>query len=229
MDKLFQTYNLKYDHLKDLLQDDVPRSLRLFNIRFRLALDIQVDFKGEISLTKSKQVRDTYVLIIRLMETWNAYEALSHYAKDLEKHSNPKAGKSKIYSQKLLKTVGSLDVLKENLDQLKTKYKKEEKFRNDFDQYIERIIQDPRIKGILTEDSTSILQYFKDEKELSGIEILSLIYAERNMYYHNGETAKMGMSYTNRKNIISNYIHCLVIHTLLLINFILDEEIRDNE
>ena len=38
-------------------------------------------------------------------------EALSHYARDLGKHSNPKEGKSKLYTQKLLKIVGSLDIL----------------------------------------------------------------------------------------------------------------------
>ena len=54
MNQLFQTYNQKYDHLKDLLQDDVPRSLRLFNIRFRLALDIQIDFKRRNYINKVK-------------------------------------------------------------------------------------------------------------------------------------------------------------------------------
>ena len=228
MRELFEQYNLKYKSLKDLMQDEIPRSLRLFNIRFRLALDIKIDFKGEISLTKSKEVRDTYVIIIRLMETWNAYEALFHYVKELGKYANPKAGKSKVYSQKNLKKVGSLQILKNSLDDLESEYHKNSKFKSDFDQYIERINNDDRIKQTLTNDANYVLEYFRGEKSISGIEILSLIYAERNMYYHNGETAKMGMRYTNRKKILNNYLECLSIHTLNLINYILDEEIIEN-
>ena len=82
---LFDNYNQIFKKLENLLQDEMPRSLRLFNIRLRLAIDIQIDFKGEISLTKTKEVKDTYVLLIRLMEIWNAYEALFHYVKDAKK------------------------------------------------------------------------------------------------------------------------------------------------
>lgn len=229
MKTLFSLYNEKYDNLIDLLQDDVPRSLRLFNIRFRLALDIEIGFKGEVSLTKSRPVRETYIQIIQLMETWNAYEALFHYAKSLGKHVNPKASKAKIYSQKFLKEVGALDDLENGLETLKNNSRSNAKFKSDFNQYIKRIIEDERIKGTITEDAKNILEYLKDKRGISGLELLSLIYAERNMYYHNGETAKMGMSYTNRKLIITLYKDCLTILILKVINFILEEEFIENE
>ncbi len=229
MTELFNQYTSKYERFRILMQDEISRSLRLFNIRFRLSLDIQIDFKGEISLTKSQPVRDTYALIIRLMETWNAYEALFHYIKELGKYANPKVIKSKIYSKKFLETVGSLKTLKVTVDKLKIEYNRNVKFKSDINQYISRIENDNRIKSTLTEDSKNVLAYFKEEKSISGIEILSLIYAERNMYYHNGETAKMGMTYTNRKKLINQYLECLSIHTLKLINYILDEEIKENQ
>jgi hypothetical protein len=229
MNPLFKAYNTKYEDLKDLLQDDVPRSLRLFNIRFRLALDIELGFKGEVSLTKTKSVRETYIEIIKLMEMWNAYEALYHYVKSLDRHVNPKASKAKIYSQKFLSEVGSLEILKEGMDTLKTEYQTNTRFKKDFDQYIDRIVEDPRIKGTLTEDAKNILKYFRDKQGISGIELLSLVYAERNMYFHNGETAKMGMSYTNRKRVIRLYREYFTIHILKVINFILDEVFVENE
>jgi len=77
MNQLFEQYEQSLSLLRELEQDDLPRSLRSFNIRIRLAIDIQVNFKGMISLTKTKDVRDTYALIIQLVELWNAFEALS--------------------------------------------------------------------------------------------------------------------------------------------------------
>ncbi len=163
------------------------------------------------------------------METWNAYEALFHYVKGLGKYANPKVGKSKVYSQVFLDKVGSLKLLKSAIDDLKESYQKNNDFKNDFDQYIKRIEEDERIKSTLTEDSKSVLEYFNNNKSISGIEILSLIYAERNMYYHNGETAKMGMRYSNRRKLIKAYLSCLKDHTLSLANYILDQEIKENE
>lgn len=228
MNELFQQYNQKFEKLKDLMQDELPRRLRLFNIRLRLALDIQIDFKGEISLTKTEEVRETYVKIIKLMEMWNAYEALFHYAKDIGKYANPKANKAKIYSQTLLNEIGSLTVLKQATDSLKNNYSDRDRFKEDFDQYVKRIEDDDRLKTTLTEDAVSMKEYLSNNKSISGIEILSLIYAERNMYYHNGETAKMGMRYSNRKLLIDTYKTCLVNHTLMVTNYIMDAEIENN-
>lgn len=83
---LFEKYNLSFKKLKDLLQDELIKSLQLFNLRLWLSIDIQIDFKGEISLIKSKEVKDTYVLLIILMEICNAYKALFHYVKNTKNY-----------------------------------------------------------------------------------------------------------------------------------------------
>jgi hypothetical protein len=226
---LFDKYNQSFDKLKDLLQDELPRSLRLFNIRLRLALDIEIDFKGEISLTKSKEVRSTYVLLIKLMESWNAYEALIHYVRDTKKYANTKESVYKAYSQTLLKEVGSLPILKQTLDQLKSKYNSDNNFKHDFKQLIKKIETDGRIRPNLTESCISILEYFEGNKNISGIEIIALIYAERNMYYHNGETAKMGMRYGNRQYLIKALMTSFYKHMLLLTRIIIEKEHDDNK
>src|SRR5665647_3155383 len=95
---LFEDYNRKFESLKEILQDELPRSLKLYNIRLRLAIDMQIDFKGEISLTKTREVRETYILIIKLMECWNAYEALYHYVKSTGKYANTSESIFKVYS-----------------------------------------------------------------------------------------------------------------------------------
>lgn len=225
--KLFEKYNESFNRLIGLPQYELPRSLRLFNIRFRLAIDIQIDFKGEISLTKTKQVRDTYVLLIKLMEIWNAYEALFQYAKDTQKYANAKESIFKGYSQNFLTDVGSLIILKSTLNEIKSKYNDDSNFKNDFNQLIKRIEDDDRIKHTLTESCKSIIEFFEGTKSISGIETIALIYAERNMYYHNGETAKMGMRYGNRQFLLRTLTSGFYRHMLLLITKILEMEYKE--
>lgn len=226
MNQYYSAFDQHLNELRDLEQDDLPRSLRLFNIRIRLAMDIQIDFSGGISLTKSKDVRDTYVLIIQLMELWNAYEALSHYAEEVTDHVAKKVSKSKIYSQKYLREVGSLENLESVLVNIRESYKRSRTFKEDFENYLDRIEHDQKLSKTLKEDASSIRKFAASQKEISGIEILSLIYAERNMYYHNGETAKMGMRYSNRKKLISWYKEALLVHTLKVVNNVILERIE---
>ncbi len=225
---LFEEYNRSFEKLKVLQRDLMPRSLHLFNIRIRLALDVIIDFKGEISLTKSKEVRDTYILIIRLMESWNAYEALFHYAKDINKCSNPNGGIYKAYSQMFLMEIGTLSIFRNNLEELRLKYSTENSFKNNFVQLINRIQEDDRIKPRLSSDCKVIMDFFEGGKEISGIEIIALIYAERNMYYHNGETAKMGMNYGNRQFLIRSLTTSFYKHMLILAKSIIDIEYNEN-
>ena len=225
---LFDEYNRSFEKLKVLQRDLMPRSLHLFNIRIRLALDVIIDFKGEISLTKSKEVRDTYILIIRLMESWNAYEALFHYAKDINKCSNPNGGIYRAYSQMFLMEIGTLSIFRNNLEELRLKYSTEKNFKKDFVQLINRIQEDDRIKPRLSSDCKVIMNFFEGGKDISGIEIIALIYAERNMYYHNGETAKMGMNYGNRQFLIRSLTTSFYKHMLILAKSIIDIEYNEN-
>lgn len=226
MNQLFLEYDRNLNELEELEQGDLARSLRLFNIRIRLALDIQIDFKGELSLTKTKDVKDTYILIIKLMELWNAYEALSHYVGDVTDHIVKKVGKSQIYTQKFLQKVGSMSALEKTIENIREQYKKITIFKEDFDSYITIIKGYDNLSKKLKEDAESISKYTKEEKEISGIEILSLIYAERNMYYHNGETAKMGMRYSNRRKLISWFQEALLVQTLKVANAVIIEQIE---
>jgi hypothetical protein len=229
MNQLFEQYEQSLSLLRELEEDDLPRSLRLFNIRIRLALDIQIDFKGMISLTKTKDVRDTYVLIIQLMELWNAYEALSHYAREETIHVAKGVSKSKIYTQTYLKEVGSLPVLEATAKAIFALYKSSHTFKEDLNQYIARLESDEKLSKSIKEDASSVREYVKEEKNpISGIEVLSLIYAERNMYYHNGETAKMGMRYSNRKQLIIWYKEVLLDNILKVANAVIAERIEAN-
>jgi hypothetical protein len=162
------------------------------------------------------------------MESWNAYEALFHYAKDINKCSNPNGGIYKAYSQMFLMEIGTLSIFRNNLEELRLKYSTENSFKNNFVQLINRIQEDDRIKPRLSSDCKVIMDFFEGGKEISGIEIIALIYAERNMYYHNGETAKMGMNYGNRQFLIRSLTTSFYKHMLILAKSIIDIEYNEN-
>ncbi len=229
MDYLFREFEAAHQELEEVMDAELPRSLRLFNIRFRLALDITIGFEGKVSLTKTKVVRETYSLISKLMETWNAYEALSQYASEIGTYVTPGKVKSRIYSQNLLGKAGSLEILQNSLNWLGQEHRRNSQFRKDFQKYINRVIEAPSIKHQLTKDAKNVNNFLQSGKSISGIEVLSLIYAERNLYYHSGEAAKMGMSYSNRKKLVEEYRRVLIAHTLRLATHMIKGQISDNE
>jgi len=222
--KLFQDYDRNFTKLYGMLKDELPKRLTLFNIRLRLALDIQVAFKGEVSLTKTKSVRDTYVLLVRLMESWNAYEALFNYVKDTKKYANTNSSISKAYSEAFLTEIGSIQFLRESLDNLRQQFISNDRFKKDFTQFLQRMIDDEHIGASLTTSCKKFIDCFEKGKNISPVEMIALIYAERNMYYHNGAAAKMGMSYKNRQYLLKTFTEGFHKHILLLITKIIEKE-----
>lgn len=224
---LFEKYILLYKELQELYQGDLPRSIRVYNIRLRLALDIEIDFKGEVSLTNKPIVKETYVLLIKLMEIWNAYEGLAHFIQeDTDISPIKNASMDRKYSIELLEKVESLSILKNTLERLKTKCIEDGNFKEDFEILLKRIYNNPAIKTMLSNSCQNIVEFLEEDKEISGMELLSLIYAERNMYYHNGETVKMGMGYRNRKYLLSEITKSFYLHVLLLTNYVIKEQIE---
>lgn len=224
MEELFKSYERSFKALSETEQDELPRSLRLFNIRLRLALDITVDFGGDYSLTRTPIVRETYSLIFRLLEAWNAYEALSHYVKNVSSYISPGNAKSRIYTQTFLEKTGSLSYLKDALEWLRNECSIDGKMKESIRCYLDRIDSDTELKKTIKEDAKSIAEYLNGTKDISGVELLSLIYAERNLYYHNGESAKMGMRYGDRKKLIFKYREILIDSLIRISVFIMNEQ-----
>jgi len=226
MNNLFRNYAKSFDELRDLEQDEVPRSLRLFNIRVRLALDIEIDFNNSFSFTKTKTVRDTYALLLQLMEAWNAYEALTHYVKEVSPNLLQNTVKSRVYKKSSIESACGAEYFECSLAWLRSESHMSTSFNKDFHNYLERIIEAEKLGKSIKKDAKSLQDYLNNGKLISGVELLSLIYAERNMYYHNGETAKMGMTYFNRKKLLCKYKELLFSFMFQMANFVINQQIE---
>lgn len=221
--KLIKEYEKQLKELRELYDDKgIKRTLRLFDIRFRLALDTSIDFKGEVSLTKTQIVKETYQLLIPLLDMWNVFECLLQYVKEII-DSLPNVSPYRRVISILPEETKTL--LKETATKLQELYISDSKIKNDFDEYFLRLIENECIKPALKTDCRRVYKFIKNETtEKPSFEILGLIYAERNQYYHNGETAKMGMNYKNRKQLLCIYKEVLPIVILQIASFTIKKE-----
>lgn len=232
MEKLFKEYENLYSEYRKLFksQKDFPRNLRTFDIRFRLALDLEVNYKGKYAFVKTKDVKETYISIIKLMDLWNSYEALIRYApKDKYKLVKLAPSVKKIgwrgEIEKFYKKTGAVDDLKKITVIFKQRMNIKGGFKKDFEGYISRLQKSEKVDPEPKKQALAILEHINCGAEISGIESLALIYSERNMYYHDGEAGKMGMSYSNRKFILNAYKECTVNVILKSICHVLKQEI----
>ena len=226
---LFEDYLKIYKKLADEKYLDqkkaLDRPLRLFDIRLRLALGIKVDFDSKIASTKTKPVKECYACLIKLVELWNAFEALVVF----DFIRNGKKGKCKWFE--LVEKAGPVanKYLEKGFDQLKTMYKTTT-FQNDFEAYIEKVKDDVIVtekedKSLLIDTKTGrnlskkkmiaakidplndVLLCIKTDKKIELSYLVTLIDIERNLFYHIGEAARMGMnSYANRRKLLELYI-----------------------
>lgn len=159
--------------------------------------------------TKTKEVKEVYALLVKLMESWNAYEALFKYVKGTGRYHIGEKIVYGGYSKEFLAEVSALSVLKEALDGIRSKCMSDSGFKKDFEELISKIQSEKNVSQALKEKCKTVLN-----NDASGIEIIALIYAQRNMYYHAAEAGKMGMEYANAAYLIKHltvYFHKYVL------------------
>ncbi len=178
-----------------------------------------------MEITKSLEAQEAYIKVIKLLERWNTYEALNHYMKELAGYVKKKESIYTMVNSNVLIDSTAMQVLKSCIEKISEKYKTMNEFRNDIEKYFEKINSDNNLKDTLKKSCENIHQYILNGKNITGYEILGLIYAERNMYYHNGETTRMGMKYCNRIELLNIYIECIEDYMLKLVIYILNKEI----
>ena len=220
----FNTYKLKFDELKELTEDNLLQNLKLFDIRLRLALSLQVGFDSSISYTSTETTRKTYGLILKLNDLWFAYEGLyklcseNSYLKSNPTKSDP------FTDQKITDLLLDDKVL--NFGQyLHDNTYVNTNIKNDFVSYLQYL------KANSTgATQNSLLESFRLKAVINDYpkfnEILSLIYGMRNMYVHNTDTAKSGVNYYKTKILaLKNCSDFLILVCMSISNKIIEEQI----
>lgn len=192
---------------KELVQkrgsESVSRNSRLLNIRFRLTLDLEVSINTDLSYTRTKEVRESYVLLYQFVDLWNVYEVLHKLGQNLQVSQS----KSTEWNREFLESSNCFSLLQECAEWI-NKDLENSSFKKTFIAYLEHFSQLEAVKSQNREKYSALLSSL--ENKIEEEHLLFLMYMERNAFYHGGEAANSGTNnYVHRKKILSLYINFL--------------------
>ena len=219
---LIREYNQRLNEYSNLnFGLDIPLSFKLFDIRLKLAnsIDSMTHFEGYINFD-NQYIRSSYTRMIKLMEIWYSYEALLKFTKPNE---ITKEVKYKVISNRIFVNAGCEELF-ENFHRQLIEECRNVNFINDLNRLNLIIQQDSGLGKTVKTDCERLISSLNNPGErLSKLEIMALIYAERNMYIHNGLTPFGNMNHNNRLFLLDlytqylcQYIFKLAIHLLSL-------------
>jgi hypothetical protein len=216
------------DELRELCDGVLPRRMRQFDIRFRLACSLQISFDSSLSYTKTESTKKTYKELMQLNDLWFAYEGLFclSKARGLVKASGSKSDPFlEVHTEELgLNHIARL---------LEPMYRNEllvdSARRNDLCGYIDYLCASATSKTQIK--LLERLREITQAAEPPSFSLwLALIYAIRNMYVHNTDTAKSGVKSYATKIAVLSLSKDFMIGTMLAISErLLSDEIRQHQ
>lgn len=222
----FATYQNRFDQINELLEYQIPKSLRLFDIRFRLGLSLQVGFDSDISYTKTETTRKAYKLIYKLNDLWFAYEGLYKLCAEVSfLKSNPT--KSRPFTGEKIQELDLADPIDHFNQYLNENLLNQSRSKEDFADYLLYLKENS--KGRV---QSELLNSFSVDLERNAptnfSEIIAFIYAIRNMHVHNTDTAKSGVKYYKTKiEALKNCHDFLVLSILQIGTKVLDVKLEE--
>lgn len=225
-EQLREEYNSLYplikNHVKNcglVFNDVVPRTLRLFRIRLNLCLGFDISFNTRFALVKDENVRSTYVIIMQCNEAWFAFESLVKHGNSLGITQHGGSAINKFNENSLSAVPQILECIRISNRRFRETIYSETKRVVDIENYL-KFLQNgsrPRVRDALVSAESKI----SNNLDLEHFELLSIIYATRNLFVHEGETAKSGIkNYRNKIRILEiTYDYLILLELSFLVSF----------
>lgn len=211
-----QGYFNSIDELQELCEGELPRKIRQFDIRFRLALSLQISFDSSFSYTKTESTRKTYKALMEVNDLWFAYEGLYSLCKS-RGITKASATKSDPFLEETVEEIGLNNIAKLLEQRYLTELLSEQTRRQDFCDYVEYLRA-----SATGQAQARLLERLKERtnaSEPAGFSLwLALVYAIRNLYVHNTDTAKSGVKSYATKIAILSISHDFMIGCMLAIS-----------
>lgn len=216
------------EELKELCDGVLPRSIRQFDIRFRLACSLQISFDSDFSYTKTESTKRTYRGLIQLNDLWFAYEGL-FYLSRVRNLIKVSGSKSDPFLEEVLEDLGLNNIAKILEPAYCNGLLVDNARRNDLYGYIDYLCSYATSKTQI-----KLLERLKGMTQASKPPSfslwLALIYAIRNMYVHNIDTAKSGVrSYATKIAVLSLLKEFMIGTMLAIAERLLSDEIREHQ
>ncbi len=225
MNELLDLYNNRLNFLLNNRPLGLPLSLKLFDLRIKLAISIiSLSYDTNIFPYENDRIRQCYTKMVKLMESWYAFEALI-------KFTRPNIVRGEVKYNAISRNINSIagcdEIFTDCHDKLMQKCRNII-FFEDFSELNNIINNDNSLGRKIREDCSKLFTSLTNNNiNLSKLEIMALIYAERNMYIHSGLTAFGGMRPSNRIFLLDLYIQYLNQHILKLAIYFIELRIEE--
>lgn len=224
---LFKDYRRTFSEYEELKERTrIPDDILKTDIRIRLALSLIIEFDSSISYTRTPPTRLFFTLIFKLVEIWFAYEGIYSLC---EKEGICKSDRTKSdpFTSAKISELGLDDITNKFIRYQKKNIYGVVKTQPDFIKYLDHLM-----KNSTGKTQKMLLDRFiinaKGKKKPDFNQILSLIYAIRNMYVHKIETPLTGVeNYSTKIETIKNCNDFLTLVNLKIATFILNKRIAD--
>lgn len=218
LEKEYDHFKKKQSEYQEWMEGETTEKQRIVFVR----IDVSYSFKDWVQSENEKIQSKCYKAYLRLVDTWFSYEALLHMATE-----EGFASQSGSKSDKLLKSKISndemVDIVHDFYNQLLSEIINRPNRKQSLINYITTLINYPGTFGTQIQH----LEGFKIEVQQGELKsenysrILAFVYAIRNAYAHNGETARSGTNHYENKllvlNISFDFILQFILRTLAII------------
>jgi hypothetical protein len=204
----FHRFQVLYSQYKSLFEEYIrieqSKLFVLFNVRLCLTLGIKISFDNDYSYTKTNSVSQTYKLLIKLSDAWFAYEALLILceSENLVQKNNGSIRKPNSFDQATLTSFNLSSITNSFNDYLATHLITSPKRKSDLLSYLLHLHQNT--KGETKELVQKTINRIMHNTLLEWKHIVATIYAIRNLYIHNGDTAGTGVNNNGSSDFLAH-------------------------
>lgn len=207
----------------------LPRALRLFRVRLKLAVGVIISFDKDFAMVKNESTQETYIEIMRCNEAWFAYEAMIKTCEYFQLKKSSVKSPADILDAETLALLDVPSILDICNTQLAAQIYSQPNRLADIQhyvQYLEHEVDSNSLKGLLALSNAKL----NAQDSLSNREVLAILYGTRNIFVHKGETAKAGIkSYDNKTRLLRILFDYIILLQLRVINYVMGRLVEGEE
>lgn len=219
---------LHSDEAKTTLATNFNNELNEFETKFRLAIAIEeITLSSIYVATKGGSLKECHLMFYKLIDCWFAYETflkqLNNFKKGIEKNKVSWLDEKKLEGFKEdIKIKASFQLVNTKLNKKFDDTEKRNALKGYID-YCSSLATFPKQKNYLSE--ISLLINDNEIKVLTATQILSLTYAIRNNFVHNGEITLLPkeFDYDLKNNLLKILYENLVVSITQSVIILIDE------
>jgi hypothetical protein len=203
-----------------------PRELRLFRVRLRLAVGLKISFDKNFAMVKNEPTEKAYIEIMKCNEAWFSYEAMNKLCHKWNlKKAPPITSIADIFDAPTLNLFNIKNEIDNFNNEVKTVICSNPNIASDIAKYLtflEGAVEKDALKNLIRPTINKITT----KQDWESKEIFGVLYATRNIFVHQGETAKSGVKFYKNKILFLKILYdYAILFQIKVVNFAFEKQI----